>query len=60
VDDEFANVTSGNLTQEESTVRASLQLEMQRSKSVLAQAAPSGINQLKEFTFSKQISGPQQ
>lgn len=28
VDDEIANVTSGNLTQEESTVRASLQMEL--------------------------------
>lgn len=58
VDDEIANVTSGNLTQEDSTVKASLQMEMQRSKSVLAQAAPTGNNPLKDFTFSKQIGAP--
>jgi len=57
IDDEIANVTSGNLTQEESSsIRATLQVEMQRSKSVLAQGAPSGSNPLKDFTFSKQYN----
>lgn len=53
IDDEIANVTSGNLTYEESAVRANLQVEMQRSKSVLAQTGLTGNNPLKDFTFNK-------